>query len=149
MKTRGGFLLTQIKQMGSRIFEQLLKDSGIHEFNGAQGKILYVLWEYHELTIGQIAKLTSLAKTTLTSMLDRMDAKGLVKRRPNLHNRREVLVCITPQAQQLKDDYEAVSEQMNLLYYRGFTQQEIEAFEQYLVRILNNLESYESSHERK
>ncbi len=73
MKTQGGFLMTQIKQVGSRVFEQMLREYGVSAFNGAQGKILYVLWEYGELPITGIAKYTSLAKTTLTSMLERME----------------------------------------------------------------------------
>ena len=73
MKTQGGFLTSQIKQISSRIFEQMLEDYGIREFNGAQGKILYVLWESGEIPISRIAHCTSLARTTLTSMLDRME----------------------------------------------------------------------------
>ena len=41
--------------------------------NGAQGRILYVLWEHETLPISEIGKLISLAKATLTSMLDRME----------------------------------------------------------------------------
>ena len=149
MKTQGGFLMSQIKQIGGRVFEQMLRDYGISEFNGAQGKILYVLWEFHELPITRISKLTSLAKTTLTSMIDRMEEKRLVRRRHNPDNRREVLVSITTEAQRLKEDYEAVSAQINEAYYRGFTEQEIAMHEQYLLRILKNLEECEGQNRRR
>lgn len=149
MKTQGGFLMTQIKQIGGRIFEQLLLDYGINEFNGAQGKILYILWEYKELPISKISKLTSLAKTTLTSMLDRMEEGGLVRRRHNPENRREVLISITPEAQRLQKDYEVVSNQVNEIYYQGFTEEEVTIHEQYLVRILTNLEKYEKQSRRR
>ena len=49
--TKGGFLITQIKQLQGRIFEKLLTQSGIHEFNGAQGRILYVLWQEDAIPI--------------------------------------------------------------------------------------------------
>lgn len=148
MKTQGGFLMTQIKQVGGRVFEQMLKEHGISEFNGAQGKILYILWEYKELPITKISKLTSLAKTTLTSMLDRMAEGMLVRRRHNPHNRREVLVSITPEAQRLQKDYDIVSDQVNSIYYKGFTEQEVIEHEQYLARILTNLEEYENQNRR-
>lgn len=89
MKTHGGFLTSQIKQISARIFEQMLEDYEIREFNGAQGKILYVLWECGEIPISQISHRTSLARTTLTSMIDRMEQGGMVKRRQNPENRRE------------------------------------------------------------
>lgn len=42
-KTKGGFLISHIKQIQGRIFEKLLNEADIGEFNGAQGRILYVL----------------------------------------------------------------------------------------------------------
>lgn len=102
MKTQGGFLTSQIKQIGSRIFEQMLEDYGIREFNGAQGKILYVLWEFGEIPISQISHRTSLARTTLTSMTDRIG--GMVKRRQNSENRRKIQVSITPKARCLRKE---------------------------------------------
>ena len=149
MKTQGGFLTSQIKQISSRIFEQMLEDYGIREFNGAQGKILYVLWESGEIPISRIAHCTSLARTTLTSMLDRMEQGGRVKRRQNPENRREILVSITPDAQRLREGYDAVSQQINEVYYRGFTEEEIQQHEAYLARILANLEECEALNGRK
>ena len=149
VKTQGGFLTSRIKQISARIFEQMLEDYGIREYNGAQGKILYVLWEGGEIPISQISRRTSLAKTTLTSMLDRMEQGGLVKRRHNPENRREILVSITPEAQRLRKEYDAVSQQINEVYYRGFTENEIQQHETYLARILANLEEYETLNGRK
>ena len=42
-KTRGGFIVSQVKQIQGRIFDKLLKEHGIDDFNGPQGRILYVL----------------------------------------------------------------------------------------------------------
>ncbi len=105
--------------------------------------ILYVLWEHRELPITKIARLTSLAKTTLTGMLDRMEVAGLVTRKHNPDNRREVLISITPEAEKLQADYETVSENTNDIYYKGFTEEEITAHERYLIRVLTNLDDYE------
>ena len=62
IKTNGGFLMTQIKQVGGRVFEKLLSQSGIDEFNGAQGRILYVLWQLDNIPISELSKKTGLAK---------------------------------------------------------------------------------------
>ncbi len=143
MKTYGGFLISQIRQLQGRVFEKMLKESNIEAFNGAQGRILYVLWEYEKLTISQIGQLTSLAKTTLTSMLDRMEASGLIERIPDKQNRRQIFVTITEKAKQYREQYDAVSERMNALFYLDFSEDEITIFEQHLRKIIKNLENEE------
>ena len=51
METRTGFLISQIKQVQARVFQRLLLDIGVEEFNGPQGHILYVLWQKDEVPI--------------------------------------------------------------------------------------------------
>jgi len=140
MKKQGGFLMSQIRHLSGRTWEKMLKDSGVDMFNGAQGRILYVLWEHGQLTITEIGKLTSLAKTTLTSMLDRMEAAGLIERVPDKNNRRQIFIVITDKAKAYREKYDQLSEQMNDVFYAGFAEAEIRDFEDKLRRIIENLE---------
>ena len=140
METKGGYLISRIKQAGNRIFDRLLAASGIDAFNGAQGRILYVLWQHEDISISSLSAKTSLANTTLTSMLDRMESSGLIVRKPDPADRRSRLIALTDKAKALQHDYELVSQQMNERYYIGFTESEIRQFEAYLQRVLANLE---------
>ena len=140
METKGGYLISRIKQAGTRIFDRMLAASGIDEFNGAQGRILYVLWQCEDISISSLSSKTSLANTTLTSMLDRMESAGLIVRKPDPADRRSRLIALTDKAKALQHDYELVSQQMNERYYIGFTESEIRQFEGYLQRVLENLE---------
>ena len=140
METKGGFLISRIKQVGTRIFDRMLANSGIDSFNGAQGRILYVLWQNDEISISTLSAQTSLANTTLTAMLDRMENLDLIVRKPDPKDRRNRLIALTEKAKSLQDDYDRISQQMNELYYTGFTEMEIVQFESYLQRVLNNLE---------
>ena len=143
METKGGYLISRIKQAGTRIFDRMLASSGIDEFNGAQGRILYVLWQYEDISISSLSAKTSLANTTLTSMLDRMENSGLIVRKPDPTDRRSRLIALTDKAKALQHDYELVSQQMNERYYIGFSESEIRQFEAYLQRVLENLEKEE------
>ncbi len=138
-ETKGGFLISQIKQVQGRIFERLLAEAGIEEFNGAQGRILYVLWQTDDLPIVELSKRTGLAKTTLTGMLDRMEAQGHVCRNYDKSDRRQVKITLTEKAKSLKDQYNHVSLQMSDLFYKGFTDGDITRFETALGKILQNL----------
>lgn len=140
METKGGFLISRIKQVGTRIFDRMLAASGIDSFNGAQGRILYVLWQNDEISISTLSAQTSLANTTLTAMLDRMESLDLIVRKPDPKDRRNRLIALTEKAKSLQADYDRISKQMNELYYTGFTENEILQFEAYLQRVLSNLE---------
>ena len=140
METKGGFLISRIKQVSGRLFDRMLAEADVDAFNGAQGRILYILWQGDGLTISQISAQTSLANTTLTSMLDRMEQSGLIVRSPSPTDRRALLIHLTDKAKSLQQDYDRISQQMNELYYLGFTEAEILQFEGYLSRVLNNLQ---------
>lgn len=140
MDTKGGYLISRIKQVGGRLFDRMLADAGIDAFNGAQGRILYVLWQSDGLTISQISQQTSLANTTLTSMLDRMEQSGLIRREASPADRRALRIVLTDRARALQQDYDRISQQMNERYYLGFSDAEIIRFEGYLQRVLDNLQ---------
>jgi len=141
LKTYGGFYVSRIQKLSSRVFEKLLKEKRLDAFNGAQGRILYVLWEHERLSFSDVGKLTSLAKTTLTSMIDRMEENGLVKRIPDKEDRRQIFVSITEKAKKFRQKYDAISEEMNAIFYRGFSPSEIQQLDKMLERILSNLEN--------
>ena len=139
MKTNGGFLISKIKQIQGRVFEKLLANHGISEFNGAQGRILFVLWEKDRITISELSKKTGLAKTTLTSMLDRLEETEYIQRIYDPADRRTVKIGLTEKAQGMQKKYNEVSEEMNTIFYKGFPENEILDFENYLGKILENL----------
>ncbi len=139
-KTNGGFLVSQLKQIQGRVFEKLLNDANINEFNGAQGRILYVLWQADSVPIIELSRKTGLAKTTLTSMLDRMEEAGLINRNYDKADRRQIRITLTNKSRELSSKYDEISRKMNEIFYQGFSDSEIIQFENYLSRIINNLE---------
>lgn len=140
MHSSGGFLISRVKRVGSRRFDRLLAESGVDAFNGAQGRILYVLWQKDDVPISVLSAQTGLANATLTSMLDRMEIAGLTRRAPAPDDRRKIHILLTDKARALQADYDRISQEMDQIYYQGFSPEEIRLFEGYLIRILNNLE---------
>lgn len=139
---QGGFLITKIKQLGDRIFEKVLSERNIDAFNGAQGRILYVLWQEDGVPIKTVSDQCGLAITSLTTMLERMEKQGLITRIQDPSDKRKTLLFLTDKARSLKNDYDEVSNQMGDIYYRGFSEEEIQQFEGYLDRVRNNLEEW-------
>ncbi|MCG3219189.1 MAG: MarR family transcriptional regulator [Candidatus Heimdallarchaeota archaeon] len=144
MKTRsqGGFLISKIKQHSGRIFTKILKENNI-SLNSAQGRIMFVLWQNKQMTITDLVKETSLVKSTLTTMLGRLEKMDLIKKIADEEDRRKTQVTLTEKSKKMEKKYHSISEEMDAIYYKDFKKEEMDLFEQYLKRILSNLQNYE------
>ncbi|MHC4722048.1 MAG: MarR family winged helix-turn-helix transcriptional regulator [Planctomycetota bacterium] len=135
--------MAKIRQVGGRVFERILKDYGI-EINSAQGRIMFALWQADGISINELAKKTQLKKSTLTSMLDRLENMGYVKRQRSKKDRRKILIKRTNKDKNLESKYVELSGEITKLFYKGFSKSEINRFEDDLVRILDNLTDFEA-----
>ena len=140
MQYKGGYLIGQIDKLTSRKVNELLKKEKVRDFNGAQGTIMYVLFDRKQMTIREIGKATGLAKTSLTSMLDRMEKQGLIEKRENPEDHRSTLVELTEKARKQKNIIDKVSTSVNQQYYKGMKEGEISRFEKMLTKVLQNME---------
>ena len=57
----------------------------------------------HALTPGALLKATMITSGAMTNRIDRLEAKGLVRRSPGTDDRRSVRVALTPRALELVD----------------------------------------------
>ena len=134
----GGFLVTQIHHLGRRVFSELLKEQGL-EFGPGQGRILFALWQGDGVPINELIKKTLLRKSTLSELLDNLERAGHVKREQSAEDKRKVLVSLTDTTRKMYDVYIKVSVDMTKIFYRGLEPEEIDEFEAYLRRVLENL----------
>ncbi len=135
--------MAKIHQASGRIFSRILRKYGIDEINPAQGRILFVLWSEDEIPISELAKRTMLRKSTLTSMLDRLEKAGYLIRIRSKEDRRTILIKRTEKDRTLETKYAQVSAEMTDLFYDGFRSAEIDNFENQLKRILANLAKHD------
>jgi len=140
---QGGFLIAKVQLLSERVFSKILAKYELSEISPAQGRILFVLWHKDGISIQELAKKTSLGKSTLTSMLDRLEQAGFVKRVPSKEDRRTILIKLTEKDRECRDLYTKITKEKTELFYKGFTSKETDEFENYLQRILDNLNNYE------
>lgn len=137
-RRRGGSLISQIHQASGRVFHRMLLDEGIGDVPPGQGKILFALMDGGGMPISALAKKTSLDKSTLTGMIDRLEKNGLVERIPSVEDRRIVHVRRTDKWKEVEPAFERVSHEMTALFYAGMSEEEIDAFESALEKVLAN-----------
>ena len=133
-----GLLIAKIHQITNRIFNKMLKDYGLDELNSGQGRILFTLWQRDNIPIRELSIKTQLAKSTLTTMLDRLENKGFLSRGKG-KDRRENIVKLSDKSKKFKEDYVKISEEMTEVFYGNLTEGDRDIFEDYLRKILDNL----------
>jgi DNA-binding MarR family transcriptional regulator len=144
IKHQGGFLMSKIHHLSGRIFSRMLRRHDV-DINPAQGRIMFVLWQRDAVPIRELAEKTALGKSTLTSMLDRLEEAGLIVRERSETDRRVILVKRTEKDRSRQETYEQVSQEMSAIYYAGLSEVEIARFERTLETILENLAVHERS----
>ena len=138
IKRKGGFLISQIHRISGRILAKKLKIHKI-KISPGQGRILFALWEKDEISIQDLAKRTSLGKSTLSTMLKRMRDEGYLKIEHPPGNERTKMVYLLQQSKQIESSFQELSDEMNRIYYKDFTDDKITEFEENLEKVLQNL----------
>jgi DNA-binding MarR family transcriptional regulator len=80
---------------------------GRHGVRAGQQFILQCLWDDDCLTPGEVARRLGLATPTVTKAANRMEATGLLERRPHPHDARLVRLCLTERGRQLRNVMDA------------------------------------------
>ena len=83
-----------------RTYKPLLDEMGI---TYPQFLLLTILWEQDHLTVGVMGERLAIKSSTLTPVLKRMEAAGLVKRSRNRDDERQVLIDLTERGKALED----------------------------------------------
>ena len=148
MNREGSFLIGHIKLLSGRILNRMFLDNDVTDLNGEQGKILYALWKNNCISSSDLSSQTGLALNSLTKMLDLMEKKGLVERKPCNKDKRKRLVSITEKGRKVQEKSVEINNLMESVFYDGFTDDEILRFEGDLKHILNNLKRWEEGNER-
>ena len=89
----------------NRVYKPLLDKLGL---TYPQYLVMLALWERDGVPVKDIGERLILDSGTLTPLLKRLEAAGLVKRTRSTEDERQVLIALTPQGQALKEKARAV-----------------------------------------
>ena len=142
-KTKGGTLLSQVHQVCGRVWNKILRENNMADLEGARGRIIFALWGNDGVPIKTLCEKTSLDKSTLTGIIDRLERDGYIERKPSKTDKRSTLISLTGKEQEFAKNIQKVSNQMNEIFYKAFTDEEIIQFENMLARILENCKEAE------
>ena len=139
-------LAHHIRLLNGRIFQKLLNQDPEALYRSEQGKILTVLWKSETgcATATDIALATGLTNNTLTSMIKKLEEQNLVIISPCGVDKRKKYVVLTELGSSQKEVGHRISQKLDAIFYKGFTEEEIRQFEAFQERILVNLKEKEN-----
>jgi DNA-binding MarR family transcriptional regulator len=117
-----------------RVYKPLLDEL---KLTYPQYLVLSILWRQDEQTVGSIATQLALESSTLTPLLKRLEAAGLVRRTRNPDNERQVVVALTGQGRALRSKAGCLGK--SLLAASGQSPQELGELNQELKRLRDTL----------
>ena len=139
-------LAHHIRLLNGRIFQKLLSRDPEALYRSEQGKILAVWWNSDAgcATATDSALATGLANNTLTTMIKNLEEKNLVTVSPCGLDKRKKYLVLTDLGWSQQEVSDRVSQELDAIYYKGFSDKEIEQFEDFQERILANLKEKEN-----
>lgn len=145
---QGGFLITKIHQLMLRVFDKLREEHNINEITTAQGRVMFPIWQDDNISFKDLKKKTMLSKATLSYMLDKLEEAGHIERVRSQEDKRTIYIKLTKKNKELQEKYIQVSLAMRDIFYKGFSDQQINEFEGNLIKILENLISYKEKNKK-
>lgn len=135
----GGTLISQVKQLQDRAFNKMLKEEGIYEFNGQQGRILFALWKNEKLSLIELSRKTSLAKTTLSAMVERMKNEGLLIVEGSKEDKRSLVIYLSDKTLSLEEKINRATKNISDIFYKDFSEEEANELDRLLGKVKENL----------
>lgn len=119
----------------TKLYRGLLEEIGV---TYPQYLVLLVLWEEKTVSVKELGKKLFLDSGTLTPMLKRMEANGLVERRRSAKDERSVVITLTKKGEAMEDKAACVPSRLVERLEMGG--EELEQLDRTLTTILGKLQ---------
>lgn len=130
-----GYWVTRLARSMEQDFERRLKAQGITR--GAYA-VLSATHHDHKATPAELARFLGIDGAAVTRHLDRMEQRGLIRRRPGATDRRSVAISLTPEGVLAVRQGHADSEATNEKFTRGLAAAEVDQLRSTIQAMLAN-----------
>jgi DNA-binding MarR family transcriptional regulator len=133
-----GYLLRQLRIHMDRAIDAEMAE---HDLTGVQwGPLLMISFGLGD-TAAELARVGCVDTGAMTRMLDRLEAKGFLRRRPCARDRRVVRLELTDEGMRLTREIPYNLSRVLNAMLRGFSARELETFKSLTRRMLTNAET--------
>ncbi len=133
------FQIGRIQYKVNRILINELKKNNINGIAPSHAEIIGSLLMRGPLQMKEIAEIIDKDKSTITALINKLIAKGYVKKKKDIEDNRINIISLTKKGKSLKQKYIDISKKLRLKAYNGFTSKEKEVIYNLLTRMNKNL----------
>ncbi|MGI1658328.1 MAG: MarR family winged helix-turn-helix transcriptional regulator [Desulfitobacterium sp.] len=128
------FTLAKTQQSIQQLFKAELLPHGV---TPGQYAVLQCLWDEDGQTPTQLSERLFLDSSSMTGVLDRLEQKGLIERKPILKDRRALQVMLTDRGRQLKEPVLQAIKEANQKALANLSVEDAKILKQLLGKLLN------------
>ncbi|HOO70315.1 MAG TPA: MarR family transcriptional regulator [Spirochaetota bacterium] len=132
------FALTRIRRKQFAFLESEMNKNNINDIPPSYGDVLFVLERKGPIPLLEIARYTGKDKSTVSSVVKRLEASGYVAKEKKGKDGRFIAVRLTAKAKKFKTAMMRISDEMNARMFAGFTEDEKARLFELLEKIHNN-----------
>ena len=130
-----GYWVNRLAHSMDEVFQARLSEHGITR---GLWPILAALHRGDASTPAEVARFVGLDASAVTRLLDRLEEKGLLARRPNGSDRRSVMLELTAEGKELFPKLAACSKETKEKFLQGVTQEDAATLLRIIKKMLDN-----------
>ncbi len=126
MEYKMGFLLSRATWAMNNFVNRTLKESGLADISVAYLAVLQALWDEDGLNISDLGDRAHLEKSTMTSLIDRMEGAGLLRREDHPTDRRAYKIRLSARGKALEENLDQVVSRVYKHLTRGILEKDLQ-----------------------
>lgn len=111
-----------------------------HGITPEQWGLLNYLWQKDGIAQKELSDKSYKDQPSVTRILDKLESKGLIVRRLNPRDKRELLVFLSDRGRELKDELFPLAAGYLQKAQRGISEKDLNLFKMLLTKVYNNLD---------
>lgn len=133
------YFVSRTKDNMIKFIDKSLKLNNLDDLIPTHGNILTALYESNgKLTMKEISKKIGKDKSTVTSLVNKLEVLGYIKKEKCINDKRVTYINLTQKSIDIKDKFDFISSKVKETAYKDFTQEEKEEFLRLLKKISKN-----------
>ncbi|MBU1209575.1 MAG: MarR family transcriptional regulator [Proteobacteria bacterium] len=140
MEYQVGFLLSRATWAMNNFVNRMLRESELTDISVAYFAVLHALWENDGMSISDLGEKAQLEKSTMTSLIDRMEGAGLLRREDHPTDRRAYRICLTARGKEMEKKLDQVVNRAYRHLTKGIAEKDLQKAIEICKQLVQNAE---------
>ena len=140
MEYQVGFLLSRATWAMNNFVNRMLRESELTDISVAYFAVLHALWENDGMSISDLGEKAQLEKSTMTSLIDRMEGARLLRREDHPTDRRAYRICLTARGKEMEKKLDQVVNRAYQHLTKGIAEKDLQKSIEICKQLVQNAE---------